>query len=149
MKNKIYVQNGQAPFDSTLLIPEKLQPFFDVKVNEFGSVCKLFMFVANAKHPVFNYRPRPGTGKTNYAPDGQNLQKVNFRPREEDWERFRVIAQSRRISMSFLFVLALMFWNLFAENDLVAPVIPEKISLLVCLTFGPLFTRIRLCRHRI
>ena len=117
MKNRIILTNGQCIYDSTLLIPAHTKDFFDKKVKEFGGVCKLFKFMVNSRHPVMNYRPASDTGKTCYAPEGQDLQKVNFRPRNEDWERFRIIAHSQRISMTFLFVILLMSWDEFLTGD--------------------------------
>lgn len=149
MKNRIILLNGQGVTDSTLLIPEHFQDFFKNKVLKFGNVCKLFQFMVNSRHPALNIPPAPTIGKTCYSPIGQNLQKVNFRPRNEDWERFRVIANSRRISMTFLFVILLMNWDLFDSEDSGVPALPKKISLLISLTTGPAFTRIHLCRHRI
>lgn len=149
MKNKITLINGKCSSDSTLLIPAHHKDYFDKKVREFGSVCKLFKFIVNSRHPAMNLRPDPITGKTCYAPEGENLQRVNFRPRNEDWERFRIIAQSRRISMTFLFVILLLRWEEFFLGDFRVPVIPNKISLLVSLTRESALTRIHLCRHRI
>jgi len=149
MKNRIILTNGQGLYDSTLLIPVNNKDFFDKKVKKFGGVCKLFKFMVNSRHPVMNYRPAPSTGKTCYAPEGQDLQKVNFRPRNEDWERFRIIAHSQRISMTYLFWILLMSWDEFATGDSRVPALPDKIALLISLTTGPVFTRIHLCRHRI
>jgi len=149
MRNRILLTNGQSLNDSTLLIPAHLRELFDRKVNVYGGVCKMFNFVVNSRHPILNIRPAPDTGKTCYSPSGQNLQRVNFRPRNEDWERFRIIANSRRVSMSFLFVMLLMNWEEFETCDSGVPALPTKIALLISLTRGPALTRIQLCRHRI
>ena len=149
MKHRIILNSGQALYDSTLLIPSHYKDFFYTQVRKFGGVCKLFKFMVNSKHPLLNLRPTTETGKTTYAPKGQNLQKVNFRPRNEDWERLRIIAYSRRISITFLFVLLLMDWGAFETDESRVPVLPNKIALLISQTTNPAFTRIDLCRHRI
>ena len=149
MKHSFIILNGQRLNESTLLIPLHIKDIFDVKVRKFGSVCKLFMFMVNSKHPLLNYRPVSETGNTTYAPVGQKLQKVNFRPRIEDWEKMRILALSRRISICFLFVLLLMNWEGYETGNSGVPATPNKISLLISRTTGPALTRIHLCRHRI
>jgi len=149
MKHKIIFLNGHGLYDSTLLIPKHYKDFFHQKVKEFGGVSKLFNFMVNCRHPFFDYRPLSDTGKTSYCPVGQNLQRVNFRPRNEDWEKFRIIAFGRRISMSFLFVLLLMNWDAFETVDSRVPVPHNKITLLTSLSTGPAYTKIHLIRRRI
>ena len=149
MKHSIIILNGQGLNDSTLLIPQHIKDIFDEKVRKFGSVCKLFKFMINNKHPLLNYRPVSETGRTTYASAGQKLQKVNFRPRTEDWEKMRILALSRRISICLLFVLLLMNWEGYETGDSGVPATPNKISLLISLTTGPALTRIYLRRHRI
>ena len=92
MKNKIIMNCGEASFDSSFLIPSSLMPVFEEQVSKFGGIREMFQFVVNSKHEVYNDRPRTNTGRTTYTPEGMNLQKVNFRPNNEDWERFRLIA---------------------------------------------------------
>jgi len=135
--------------DSSLLIPMGLKPVFDKQVLFFGGTSKLFTYVVNSQHPVFRACPKTGTGRTIYAPEGLNLQKINFKPNNEDWEKFRLIAQSLRISMSFLFVLVLLNWNEIFANQNGVPAKPIKIAITTSLTIGPIFTRIHLCRFRI
>lgn len=149
MNDNIFIKNGQGSYDSTLLIPDKLLSIFSEKVIQYGGICKLFRYVANSKHPIYSNKPRPGTGKTLYNASGQNLHRVNFRPREEDWEKFRMLAYNRKTSMTFLFSLILMFWKMFEENSDGVPVIPSEISLKVSLIVGHLFTKIQLCRLQI
>ena len=149
MKHTILLSNGKGICDSTLLIPFHYKRFFDEKVKNFGGVCKLFKYMVNSRHPMLNLRPVTVSGRTTYAPEGENLQRVNFRPRNEDWERFRIIAQSRRISMCFLFVILLMNWDEFEIGDSRDPALPNKIALLISQTTTPAFTRIKICRHNI
>ena len=147
MRHKIQLINEETGYDSTLLIPEFLLPLFLKKARVFGGKTELFRFVANSDHPALKTPPYTRSGRVSYSPSGQNLQKINFRPRNEDWERFRLIAQGRRISMCFLFALVLLGWESFEQDGAGVPVSCKKLIILTTQTYGPAITRIHI--HKI
>lgn len=145
MKHNICILNGESLTPSTLLIPKALLPLFRQKERKFKSVRNLFHFVVNTGHSVYNRRPNPLTGKISYQPEGMNLQKINFFPNNEDWERFRTFSYLQRVSMTSLFVMLLVEWGKF-ETSARVPMIPEKVKLILSLNITKIFTYLELQR---
>ena len=66
-----------------------------------------------------------------YQKDGQDLQKVNFRPEGQIWAEFKLIARGCSASMCYLFVYLLLreeAWSR-ADNSSNEPSLPFKLDL--------------------
>ena len=96
--------NQIRPGVSTLLLPKDIFSKFNACRRKFGGTQGLFHYLARRNNP--DIKKRHNSVKIKYQPKGR-LIKVNFRPAPEDWELLRNIALSRRISMTYLFVLLL------------------------------------------
>ena len=51
-----------------------------------------------------------------YQDDGQDLQKINFRPEGQDWGEFKLIARGCSVSMCYLFVFLLLLEDELART---------------------------------
>lgn len=140
MKHKVCIANGKSPTPSTLLIPEKMLSLFFEKKKQYKEIANLFHFMVNTRHPVYKRRPQPLTGKISYQPEGMNLQRIDFFPNSEDWERFRTFSYLQRVSMTMLFVMLLLAWDKFEVDRFIVPRIPDKNQLKISLTFHEIFT---------
>lgn len=144
MKHKVCIVNGKSSTPSTLLIPEKMLTLLSEKKSQFKDISSLFHFMVNSRHLVYKRRPRPLTGKISYQPVGMNLQRIDFFPDNEDWERFRLFSYLQRVSMTMLFVMLLLAWDKFEVDRKRVPRIPEKNQLKISLTIYETFTYLEL-----
>ena len=137
MKQKIiFIKGDYLASSATLLIPEFLLERFNKKRNEFGSIKSLFQYVVNRKHRAYSYRPVTSSGRTTYQSEGSRLYRRDFFPNNEDWEKFRLYANARRVSMTLLFVIILLDWEGFEEEVPGVPSIPQQIQLSQSLTIS-------------
>ncbi|HMV44536.1 MAG TPA: DUF1564 family protein, partial [Leptospiraceae bacterium] len=91
-----------ADFSSTLLIPEKYFSLLQSKINQHKGVrsyvayllSKYQIFIANGMIPGYS------NVTTKYQDKGQNLDKVAFRPRPEDWAELKLYRVSFGMSIS-------------------------------------------------
>ncbi|MCB1325668.1 MAG: DUF1564 family protein [Spirochaetales bacterium] len=51
-----------------------------------------------------------------YQEDGQDLQRINFRPAGQDWGEFKLIARGCSVSMCYLFVFLLLLEDELSRN---------------------------------
>lgn len=144
MKHKIFIANGKSLTSSTLLIPEKMLSLYNKRKRQFNGTSNLFHFIVNTKHPVYKRRPRPLTGKISYQPEGMKLQRIDFFPSNEDWEKFRALSYLQRVSMTLFFVMLLATWDKFETDIPKVPKIPEVIQLNLSLNIFQVFTYLEL-----
>ncbi|HMW07213.1 MAG TPA: DUF1564 family protein [Leptospiraceae bacterium] len=99
-----------AEFSSTLLIPEKYFALFQKKIlehkgirNYISSLLKKYqLYISNGLIPGYS------NVTTKYQDKGQNLQKVSFRPRPEDWAELKLYRVSFGMSISAFLVYLLI-----------------------------------------
>ncbi|HNK95667.1 MAG TPA: DUF1564 family protein [Leptospiraceae bacterium] len=97
-------------FSSTLLIPEKYSDLFQKKVIQHKGtrayinylLRKYQLFIANGMIPGYS------NVTTKYQEKGQNLQKIAFRPRPEDWAELKLYRVSFGMSISAFLVYLLI-----------------------------------------
>ena len=147
MNQKITALIGPSFYSpSTLLIPDYLLDFYNLKKKKFGSLKSMFQYIVNNKHRVYNNKSISRGGKICYQPPNMKLHRKDFFPNNEDWEKFRTYANLQRISITFLFTMILMDWEGFKEEVLGVPRIPEKINLIQSLTITEIFTYLEIQR---
>ena len=61
--------------------------------------------------------PRFAKYTAQYQQDGQDLQRVNFRPEGQIWAEFKLIARGCRASMCYLFVYLLLREEAWSRAD--------------------------------
>ena len=120
---------------------------FDEKKKKFGSIAALFNYVVNHKHRAYYAKSVSHRGRIAYQPERLGLQRRDFFPNTEDWEKFRTYAYLKRVSITFLFVMILMDWEGFERDEVGVPSIPEKIILFQSLTISEAMTYLEI--HRI
>ena len=93
---------------STLLIPDFLYSRFLEKVTHFGgSHNYLNYLLKHGFNTLIEFHPDLRI-RIEYQAKGQNLQKYNFTPFDEDWLYLKSLAFVQGISMAYLFVLLLI-----------------------------------------
>ena len=128
MKHIIQVANKISANSSSFLVPSIYRSNMRFLFKKYGNLRNFLRHATFHSHWIFALKPRDFTGKTLYQEKGQNLIKYNFRPYDKDWERFRLLAMTQRISMTRLFVLLLLYLD--SINMIGVPTqIPEKIQL--------------------
>lgn len=93
---------------STLLIPKYLYVKFLTKISEHKGCREYFNHLLNhcfTGSLEYHLQTRV---RTEYQFKGQNLQKYNFRPYDEDWLHLKLLANAMGISMTSLFVLMMI-----------------------------------------
>lgn len=141
MRQRIYIWNGLAfSSPSRLLIPDFLLEEYNLRVKQFGSLGKLFHFVVNNRHRLFSQKSFSERGRVTYQPSSGIFHKKDFFPSCDDWGKFRFLALSRRVSMTFLFVLLLLDWEGFEMGKTGVPTKPSSITLLQTLTIRQIYT---------
>ena len=131
MKQDYFIHCGESLYSpSSLLIPSYLLDKFNDRLLEFGSLQKLFHYMANRKHRVFLMKSRSMSGRTRFQPPGVFIRK-DFYPFNEDWEKFRLLACFLRMSMTLLFSLMLMDWEGFDDEGCTVPTYPQYINLFI------------------
>ena len=101
-----------AEIPSTLLIPGINYGFFSSRKKQLTTRGYLRFLMSRFGNKV---NLRALSFKTEYQEKGQNLVKVKFRPWDEDWLRMKMIAASKGISMTLMFVI-MMIWDEMGEQ---------------------------------
>ena len=96
-----YNQQRNQSFVATLLVPSILIKKLKRKSKHYNNLRGYFHFLAVNKFK--NKYSNKARLRTKYQDNG-DLVKINFRPYAEDWELFRLYANSLRVSIIFLFV---------------------------------------------
>ena len=130
MKHEIKIKNRIARYSSTILLPSSGVHDLNRILIRFGTVRNFLHQIVMSEHWLFNIKPRETDGKTLYQKKGQALKRLDFRPYEEDWERFRLLAMMQKVSMSRLFIILLLFWD---YESVEVPTIPPKKILMLSL----------------
>jgi len=143
MKQLIHLQQRIAKTSSSILVPERLMKKMQKYLYKFGSLRNFLRHTTISRHWLFAAQARKDTGKILYQDKGQKLIRFDFRPFEDDWERFRLLAMNRRISMAMLFSILLAY---FDDEGGGVPTTPQKILLLQSLIPYQGHTYIRLHR---
>lgn len=113
LTNKRVFPRENNPFikiNSTLLIPEKYYEFFQRRIIEHKGVRAYIAYL------LFKYRLHIATGMvptyrnftTKYQEKDQNLIKVSFRPRVDDWTELKLYRVSFGLSISAFLVYLLI-----------------------------------------
>ncbi|HMV42179.1 MAG TPA: DUF1564 family protein [Leptospiraceae bacterium] len=112
-KPKICYPNANlklSDFSSTLLIPNKYLTLFQTKLMQHKGVARYIAYLLS-KYQIFianGMIPGYSNVTTKYQEKGQNLQKVSFRPRPEDWAELKLYRVSFGMSISAFLVYLLI-----------------------------------------
>jgi len=128
MRNTIIITNKISSSPSTVLVPENLAVNLKFIKKRFGSVRIFLKTIVHSDISFFRIKARACSAKIYYQHKELDLLRYNFRPFDADWERFRLLAMTSRISMTKLFVYCLENWELFVQNSGV-PTKPITITL--------------------
>jgi len=110
--NRKYLENRVSFQTSTFYLNPELSRVLAKMLTQYGSIRNLLHTALKRKARLFI----PGQNefialRTQYQPPHPEMKRVDFRPFDEDWEKLRLIAFSKRISMSLLFALILVHWD--------------------------------------
>ncbi|MCC6274332.1 MAG: DUF1564 family protein [Leptospiraceae bacterium] len=113
------LQNTQIT-DSSLLIPKKFLDVYEKKTAELSRKDYFHIVLHRYKELIFSgLHPQSKKPKTLYQDTGQNLVKINFKPSNEDWLEFGILASFLGISRTRLFnwflMLELAGWEKITE----------------------------------
>lgn len=95
---------------STVLVPAELLKDFKIKCKRYKGKAEYFSFLMKRFGIVLKcYARNPEGLKTLFQKKNQNLQKVNFRPLDEDWAELGTFSIASGRSRCLLFVILLIF----------------------------------------
>jgi len=114
MTHQVVFQNRISIYPSTVLIPLALEKNLKYMRKKYGSIRGILRMAVSRNFRFYSRSPRNGTAKIKYQEKGQELIRLNFRPYDEDWEKFRMFAMEQRISITRLFSILLGNW----KNDI-------------------------------
>ncbi|MBP7283680.1 MAG: DUF1564 family protein [Leptospiraceae bacterium] len=118
---------------STLLIPKRLKEQFDEKIKLHKSKSNyLHYLLERYSFLIYNQLLQPNSKiKTQYQERFQDLQKVGFRPLNEDWIHLKVLKNYLNQTICFIFVCLLLIdlKDIFTD-------IPEKIQKFIFPSLG-------------
>lgn len=99
-----------ADFSSTILIPEKYFPLFESKIYQHQGIAKYIAYLLEKYQIYITNGLVPGYSNvtTKYQEKGQNLQKVAFRPRPENWVELKLYRIAFGMSISAFLVYLLI-----------------------------------------
>jgi hypothetical protein len=119
---------------STVLVPEELILDFKAKVKVSGGVRKLFKMLLD-KYRIITHSgalPEAYKLKTEFQEDGQDLQRVNFIPDNDDWLELGQVAtfygKSRCWIFTYLLRLEVLGFGELMEEVLVTSGVPITAS---------------------
>jgi hypothetical protein len=119
---------------STVLVPDELFLDFEAKVKVSGGVRKLFKMLLG-KYRILTHSgalPEACKLKTEFQDEGQDLQRVNFKPDNEDWLELGQVAtfygKSRCWIFSYLLRLEILGFGELMEKALLTSGVPITAS---------------------
>ena len=126
MKHHVVISNRVSLYSSTVLVPKELLNEIKRIELKYRNLRNFLHWAVKSRHWLLGIKPRGKTGKILYQEKGQNLQRKDFRPFDGDWERFRLIAHTQRVSMTRLFMLLVLYWDGVIVGK---PTVTQKITL--------------------
>lgn len=116
---------------STLLIPEDLLKRFNRRLKRKGGKKKYFTYLVGLYRTILRSFCNEASGlRTEYQWKNQKLQKVNFRPENEDWAELGAFSAASGKSRCLLFVYLLLMdlngWGAILKLAGISPKYPKS-----------------------
>ena len=90
---------------ASLLIPEKYLNDFFKRVKNYGGVRFYVHYLLNQNgNQLENILPKQENLKVKYQEKNQNLKKINFRPKGQDWTKLKELRFTSKFSISGILV---------------------------------------------
>jgi len=116
---------------SSLLIPNLFADFLQDQIGKFGNLRNYLTFLINQFGQTKINLHLSSKIKTTYQEKNLELVKFNFCPFDMDWLRIKILAQTKSVSITLMFVI-MMGWHYSEEKKnrgIRVPIKPVNIQL--------------------